>query len=188
MITLRPYQQQGIDAIRAEMRKGHKRIVYQAPTGSGKTVQFSYIVKSATSHGNHCMIVSNRVELLEQTGGTFENIGLRYENVTAGSGTVPHSQVSIAMVETLKRRLKTRLDFQMYVRSLNIIIIDECFIEGTKIDNTNIEDIKPGDSINSFNHINNIIERKQVKAISKKRINELLVLIKYLDDFIVCTQ
>jgi superfamily II DNA or RNA helicase len=30
------------------------------------------------------------------------------------------------MVETLKRRLKTRLDFQIWFKTLNIIIIDEC--------------------------------------------------------------
>ena len=80
------------------------------------------------ANGNRCMIVSNRCELLTQTGGTFAKIGLRYELIKAGSKSIPTSQVSIAMVETLKRRLKTRLDFQMYVKSLNIIIIDEAHL------------------------------------------------------------
>jgi hypothetical protein len=134
------------------------------------------------------MIVSNRCELLTQTGGTFARIGLRYELIKAGSKSIPTSPVSIAMVETLKRRLKTRLDFQMYVRSLQIIIIDECFVAGTKIGLKNIENIKPGDFVDSFNHNTNKIESKKVLAVSKKENYDKLILLKYLDDFIVCTQ
>ena len=128
MIALRPYQESGITDIRAELRRGHNRIVYQLSTGGGKTVIFSFIVKNAVANGNRCMIVSNRCELLTQTGGTFARIGLRYELIKAGAKGIPTSPVSIAMVETLKRRLKTRLDFQMYVRSLQVIIIDEAHL------------------------------------------------------------
>lgn len=128
MLQLRDYQNQGIADIRTELRRGHRRVVYQSPTGSGKTVLFSYIVKQAVQNSNRCMIVSNRVELLEQTGGTFARIGLAYENITASSRSVPRAPVAIAMVETLKRRLKNRLDFQMFVRNLTVIIIDEAHI------------------------------------------------------------
>lgn len=133
MISLRPYQQLIIDETRSRLRQGHNHVVIQAPTGSGKTVIFSFIVKNAVKNNNHCMIVSDRCELLTQTGGTFKRIGLQYENIKAGAKSIPHYFVSIAMVKSLKIRLKSRLDFQMYVRSLQIIIIDEahltCFDE-----------------------------------------------------------
>lgn len=128
MIQLREYQNNIITEIRAQLRIGHNRIVVQAPTGSGKTVIFSFIVKNAVSKGNRCMIVSHRCELLTQAGGTFARIGITAENITASSKNIPRSLVSIAMIETLKRRLKSRLDFQMYVRSLQIVIIDEAHI------------------------------------------------------------
>jgi len=128
MLKLRAYQKNIINEIRSRLRQGHKRIVACAPTGSGKTVIFSYIVKSSSENGYKCLIISNRTELLEQTGGTFEKIGIMYENLTAGTRSVPGSMITVAMVETLKRRLKSRLDFQMWVKTINLIIIDEAHL------------------------------------------------------------
>jgi superfamily II DNA or RNA helicase len=128
MITLRPYQQTGIDDIRSQLRAGHKRIVYQLATGGGKTVIFAHIIRNLVRNNLRCMIVSNRCELLTQTGGTFASIGIQTENITAASRNIPRGLVSIAMIETLKRRLKSRLEFQMYVRGLDVVIIDEAHI------------------------------------------------------------
>lgn len=74
------------------------------------------------------MIVSHRCALLTQAGGTFSSIGIQTENITSKSRGTPRGLVSIAMIETLKRRLKSRLEFQMYVRGLDVVIIDEAHI------------------------------------------------------------
>lgn len=89
---------------------------------------FSYIVKNASARGSRCLILTNRVELLEQAGGTFENFGIDYENITAKTKVIPRLPVAVGMVETIKRRCKSRLDFQMYLRSVQILIIDEVHI------------------------------------------------------------
>lgn len=128
MIQLRPYQQTIITEIRSRFRQGHKRIVMQAPTGSGKTVIFSYMVKQASEKKQRCLILTNRIELLEQAGGCFEQFQIKYENITALTKQIPNCNVIVAMIETIKRRVKSRLDFQMWLKTINLVIIDECHI------------------------------------------------------------
>jgi superfamily II DNA or RNA helicase len=125
MINLRQYQHQIIDDIRNEFRLGNIRVVMQAATGSGKTVCFSYMVKQASERGNRCLILTDRIELLEQAGGTFDRVGIQYENITAETKLIPSGRVLVAMVETIKRRAKARLDFQMLLKSVNLVICDE---------------------------------------------------------------
>ena len=128
MITLRKYQSGLITALRAEMRKGHNRVILQSPTGSGKTIIFSFMVKQASQKGLKCLILTNRIELLEQAGGSFDRIGIAYENITSETRTIPRSLVLVAMVETIKRRCVARLDFQMLLKGIDLLIIDEVHI------------------------------------------------------------
>ena len=126
MLNLRTYQTQLIADIRAKFKQGHKRVIMQAPTGSGKTVIFSFMVKQSSERGLKCLILTDRVELLEQAGGTFDRVGIQYENITAETRSIPTSRVLVAMVETVKRRVKARLDFSILLKSVQLLIIDEC--------------------------------------------------------------
>jgi superfamily II DNA or RNA helicase len=125
MINLRLYQIKLIDDIREKFRVGISRLILQLATGGGKTVIFTHIVKTASERGKRCLILTDRVELLEQAGGTFNRVGLMYENITASTKSVPVSMVAVAMVETLKRRVKQRLDFTIYLKHVDLLIIDE---------------------------------------------------------------
>ena len=84
------------------------------------------MVKQASERGNRCLILTDRIELLEQAGGTFSGLGIKYENITAETKQIPSDRVLVAMVETIKRRCKSRLDFQILLKSINLLIIDEC--------------------------------------------------------------
>jgi len=128
MISLRNYQIELINNIRSQFAIGHNYVVAQSATGSGKTVIFTHIVKEASARGRKCLILTNRVELLEQAGGTFSNFGVKYENITAETRAVPTSLVLVAMIETMKRRAVARLDFQMLLKSIDLLIIDEVHI------------------------------------------------------------
>lgn len=128
MIQLRNYQHDLISDIRSEMRKAHNNIVAQSPTGSGKTVIFSFMTKQASANGLRCMVLTNRIELLEQAGGTFDKFDIHFENITANTKRIPIGRVLVAMVETIKRRCASRLDFQMLLRSIDLLIIDEVHI------------------------------------------------------------
>lgn len=125
MLTLRPYQSKLIDDIRQKFRQGLTRLILQLPTGAGKTVVFTHMVKTASERGNRCLILTDRIELLEQAGGTFSKLGLSYENITASTRSVPTSRVTVAMVETMKRRVKQRLDFTIFLKNIDLLICDE---------------------------------------------------------------
>jgi superfamily II DNA or RNA helicase len=126
MIKLREYQSKIIENIRKVFKIGHNRVVMMSPTGSGKTVMFSFIVKAASEKGLKCLILTDRVELLSQTGGTFDKVGIQYENITAQTKAIPNGLVMIGMIETIKRRCKSRLDFAMLLKRVDLVIADEC--------------------------------------------------------------
>lgn len=44
---LRPYQERGLHELRVSIQRGHRRVMYQAPTGSGKTEVAEHIVHGA---------------------------------------------------------------------------------------------------------------------------------------------
>ena len=56
MPELRNYQQQVVADIRARFTDGARRVLYQAPTGSGKTVR---ITQNARAQGNRVAILGH---------------------------------------------------------------------------------------------------------------------------------
>ena len=118
MLTLRPYQEKGLDEIRYAMRKGVKSIVYVGPTGSGKTVLFATIAHGATSRNSRVLILVHRREILEQTLKSLYELGVTSGQIASGRPQTTDS-VQTAMVMSLTRRLD-------YVRRPDLIIVDEC--------------------------------------------------------------
>ena len=51
---LRDYQQTALDNLRESMRAGNKKLLLVAPTGSGKTVIASAMIKAAVEKSNDC--------------------------------------------------------------------------------------------------------------------------------------
>lgn len=44
-VTLRPYQQEAVDAVFAAWEEGHRSVLVQIPTGGGKSVVFSEVMR-----------------------------------------------------------------------------------------------------------------------------------------------
>jgi len=124
MIQLYPYQSDLIAQVRAELSKGKKHILVQSPTGSGKTVMFSHIVKEMEKRGKRALIITDRVELLFETGGTLQQFKLHPFNIMAGQMVEPPltHQVYIAMSQTLRRRIG---QWPRFFKSFDVVICDE---------------------------------------------------------------
>lgn len=105
MIELRDYQVELLDAARARLRKGDRRVLIVAPTGSGKTALTATMIQRASSKGRRCMFVVHRRELIRQTAATFDRIGLRYAVIAPGWPEWAEGPVQIASVDSLVRRL-----------------------------------------------------------------------------------
>jgi superfamily II DNA or RNA helicase len=77
----------------------------QSPTGSGKTVKSSFMVRSALARGGRPWFVCNRDYLVEQTSLTFNNLGISHGIIAAGRPFNPYQMCQIASIDTLKNRL-----------------------------------------------------------------------------------
>lgn len=128
IMILRPYQAQNIAELRKMYASGKKRLIYQLATGGGKTAVFSEIARLSASIGNRVLIITDRQELHQQGGDALSRIGVSYREITAKTKVLPSSMVCVAMVETLKRRMH-RPDYGDFIKSFNLIIIDECHIQ-----------------------------------------------------------
>lgn len=126
MITLRPYQNTAICALRSEIAHGKKNLVLCAPTGAGKTVMFSYMVSGAIQKGKRCLIITHRFELLTQAGGTLSNFGITPVQIKAGRKipNLMNKLVCVGMAQTLKRRAYES-EYREYMANLDVVIIDE---------------------------------------------------------------
>ncbi len=117
MIILRDYQETGLTDIRAAFGSGHRAPLYVAPTGSGKTALFSMIAHGAAAKGNQVMILSHRVELVDQISAALDRSATPHGFIAAGYPTAA-AQCMIASVATLVRRLSD-------VKEPDLIIVDE---------------------------------------------------------------
>jgi superfamily II DNA or RNA helicase len=124
--TLYDYQSRGVNGILDCFKRFIKHVFLNSPTGSGKTVMFSHIAKKATEKGKRVLIVTDRIELMGQTGGTIEGFGLNPFYIRDGTKFLNFkSNIYIAMCLTLKNRLKIPMWRDWLENSIDLIIIDE---------------------------------------------------------------
>lgn len=102
-LLLRPYQEGLLGGIRTELRT-HRRAVLQSPTGSGKTVLTTHMIRGAAAKGLRSWFVVHRRELLDQTSRALWAAGVQHGNIAAGR-PLTSELVQVASVQTLARRM-----------------------------------------------------------------------------------
>jgi superfamily II DNA or RNA helicase len=120
MITLRPYQVRAISELRAVYQSGRRAPVLVLPTGAGKTVVASEIIRSAVARGNRVLFLVHRAELLSQSVAKLEGAGvtnLRIIQAGADLGS-PIAPVAVASIPTLTRWTSRQPEAEL-------VIIDE---------------------------------------------------------------
>ena len=118
-MKLRPYQQQGLDEIRAHLRDGRRSVLWQMPTGAGKTASTAHMLGSAASKGRRAWFVVHRRELILQSHRAFVDAGVPHGIVAAGFDVSNRRNVQICSVQTLARRLER-------MAPPDLIVWDEC--------------------------------------------------------------
>lgn len=103
-LSLRPYQSDTIANLRAALQR-HRSALCVLPTGGGKTVLAAYMLGTARERGKSAWFVAHRDFLLDQTAGTFDNVGIPYGFIAAGRPFNPHHAVQIVSIGTAARRL-----------------------------------------------------------------------------------
>lgn len=100
------------------------RLLYQLPTGGGKTIIFSEIAKRFLAQSNKkVVILTHRKELCRQTCTALKRIGVSHKPLTSTVKTLRRNyHCLVAMVETLKNRIKSG---QLDTAGVGLVIIDE---------------------------------------------------------------
>ncbi len=101
-------------------------LLYQLPTGGGKTVIFSEIVrKYIETHKKKVVILTHRIELCKQTSNVLSGFNVKNKVINSKVKTLPDQddfECFVAMVETLNNRLSDK-DFEL--KNVGLVIIDE---------------------------------------------------------------
>lgn len=105
LIELRDYQCAAFDAAREFIRQGKRRVLINAPTGSGKTVLASALMEMVREKGNRANFVVDRLSLIQQTSDTFFRYGLDHGVVQSSHPLYrPSLGIQLCSVQTLSRR------------------------------------------------------------------------------------
>ena len=126
-IDLYNYQKGAIDKIfeRFEDCPTDYHLLYQLPTGGGKTIIFSEIVRQYLKLKKQKVVVlTHRIELCNQTSKVLSNFGVLNKVVNSKASLDDQEKYScfVAMVETLNNRL---LDDKLDISDVGLVIIDE---------------------------------------------------------------
>src|SRR5690554_2590665 len=125
---LYPFQEKTVNQIISELKENGSdfNLLYQLPTGGGKTVIFSEITKNYIEHWNKkVLILTHRIELSIQTSKQLSAINVSNKIINSEVKTLDDQKdynCFIAMVETLNNRLQ---DDENFVKQIGLVIVDE---------------------------------------------------------------
>ena len=104
-ISLRPYQDEAVEALREGIRQRGKRQVLVAPTGAGKTVIAAHLLNQADEKGSYALFLVDRVSLVDQTSTTLDEYGVKHGIVQGQHQRyAPFENVQVCSIQTLARR------------------------------------------------------------------------------------
>jgi superfamily II DNA or RNA helicase len=122
------YQSDAIEEILGRLKDHPARynLLYQLPTGGGKTVIFSEIARRfIQATGKKVLILTHRIELCAQTSKMLDefNVHNKVINSSVKEMPVPNDYMCyVAMVETLNNRLRDKI---LSLDNIGLMIVDE---------------------------------------------------------------
>ena len=126
--TLYDYQEEDLNTIFEYLGNNPKNenLLYQLPTGGGKTVVFSEIAKRYIQKtGKKVVVLTHRIELSLQTSRMLHGFGVKNKIINSEVKELQDQDefmCFVAMVETLNNRLQ---EDKVEINNIGLVIIDE---------------------------------------------------------------
>ncbi len=113
----RAYQDDAVEELRENFRRGLTAQLLVMPTGTGKTATASKIIESALRKGRRILFLAHRKELIDQCSKTLDEFNVDHGVIKSKHWrTRPELPVQVASVQTLIKRDHPKAD---------IVILDE---------------------------------------------------------------
>src|SRR6516225_10018261 len=123
-LDLRPFQAAANQSLRVGLKEDYLRQMLYSPTGSGKTIMATGLVKGARLKGKRVAFLVNRVQLVEQTSATFRRYGISHGVIQGENTRREYEHVLVCSIQTVAKRGLPDVDF---------IVIDEAHaVAGSK--------------------------------------------------------
>jgi superfamily II DNA or RNA helicase len=126
--SLYGYQEQDLEAVfeRINNQPDDYNLLYQLPTGGGKTVIFSEMVRRYIREtGKKVVILTHRIELCKQTSKMLDGFNVKNKVINSKVKELDDQKdydCFVAMVETLNNRIQ---DDKLELDDIGLVIIDE---------------------------------------------------------------
>ena len=116
--TLRPYQQEAVDATLAHFRKHLEPAVIVLPTGAGKSLVIAELARIARGR---VLVLAHVKELVAQNHAKYRALGLEADIFAAGlQRKESHGKVVFGSVQSVARNL------EQFHGEFSLLIVDEC--------------------------------------------------------------
>jgi len=125
---LYPFQEDAVNTIFGKLvsMPSNANLLFQLPTGGGKTIIFSEIAKRYIAHFNKkILILTHRIELSRQTHDVLTELGISNKVINSEVKSLPNQteyQSFTALVETLNNRLQEN---DQFLEDIGLVIVDE---------------------------------------------------------------
>lgn len=122
------YQESDVELLfnKLEQRPFNHRLLYQLPTGGGKTVVFSELaMKFIKKYNKKVIVLTHRKELCDQTSAAIKQSAISTKVINSSVKKISRREgyeCYVAMVETLKNRINDKL---VDVDDVGLVIVDE---------------------------------------------------------------
>jgi DNA repair protein RadD len=123
MTELRPYQNDATAEINRVITDGKRRVLLVAPTGAGKTLIFTALIKQVLATGKRVVVIAHSREIITQTSLKLLAHDIEHGIILAGLVVQLEHLVQVCSIQTLWARAM-RTD-KMPLPPADLLIIDE---------------------------------------------------------------
>lgn len=117
-INLYPFQEASIEALRENIRNKVRNQILSAPTGSGKTICATYLLRECYAKRKRGIFIADRINLIDQTSAVLDRYGIPHGVIQSQHWRAkPWEYIQVASAATLERRA--------WPEDLSLIVVDE---------------------------------------------------------------
>lgn len=156
--VLRLYQTEAVDAVWDTWSDPTPcNPVVVLPTGTGKSTVIATLAARARTNGYRVVLLAHRRELLDQMAASVMAVEPDGEHVgiVQADRDDPSTAIVAASFQTLQNEVRRES-----LGPRQVVLVDECFVAGTRVDGVPIQNVRPGDMVTAVSPSGDVTTRR----------------------------